>query len=734
MARVDVTAETDPAVSGLPRGPIEARSLSSITAIASNPPAYPRNPTQTRLDPLSLYIVRVPGSKDVFLSPLKPPTKASVSAEAINASLYYLHVATPDDDALLQEYAEEREEEARLRKERMGDEDIDLPQKFAQMNQVRRKPVAAEENPPSNADFDPPPPPLPVRPSKASQGLEDFVQPNPLVAPPVHELPPTASGPGLASGREQRPIEDAPHSRNPNPPSRRPLPPVPDEAPLYQPPSMPNRWSALAEMNSNGMEGWKDHYKALTDGHHGHESRNIHARPHSAHESPSHSRMGSPTRNAHQSPVRQPYDHRPPPAVARPRPGFHITLIRRDPTHGIQWNVATMSTPRMDGSAIDIEVSTPGYNRFLAQNEPLDLASLGLNLSNLKAGGQPPPSLQPSQAAEPKESTNPTPDPAKPLKFQRKLCVSRPFLPDDARGSLDMPGNRSSQDTVPVGGRAGSPSRCSIGGQKLKSGYYTFTSPWNGNCTFLTSVNGRTLKCKHMIPMPGQGQGPNGMENPAVTVAEIRFNTPFQAGHLAHQPGSSHLSPFTLSQTPTFNEPVFNPSGTAPAASGPPVSGMPPTTTTTSQASKRSSFAHFLNPHNFSNRPRSRSSTTSHDPTHGPPSQRHKPHFRKSSTSSTDSDGPPPPPLPRRRPAPSPSPGPIAQNPNQGQGQGQGHPIRRFPSEDRLDLSLARENAGGGMRGKSAKLGKLVIEDEGIKMLDLVVAACMAVWWRGYYY
>lgn len=53
--------------------------------------------------------------------------------------------------------------------------------------------------------------------------------------------------------------------------------------------------------------------------------------------------------------------------------------------------------------------------------------------------------------------------------------------------------------------------------------------------------------------------------------------------------------------------------------------------------------------------------------------------------------------------------------------------------EDRLDLSLARELAGGGLRGKSAKLGKLVIEDEGIKMLDLVVAACMAVWWRGYY-
>lgn len=55
-------------------------------------------------------------------------------------------------------------------------------------------------------------------------------------------------------------------------------------------------------------------------------------------------------------------------------------------------------------------------------------------------------------------------------------------------------------------------------------------------------------------------------------------------------------------------------------------------------------------------------------------------------------------------------------------------------AEDRLDLSLAREHAGGGLRGKSAKLGKLIVEDEGIKMLDLVVAASMGVWWRCYYF
>ncbi len=46
-----------------------------------------------------------------------------------------------------------------------------------------------------------------------------------------------------------------------------------------------------------------------------------------------------------------------------------------------------------------------------------------------------------------------------------------------------------------------------------------------------------------------------------------------------------------------------------------------------------------------------------------------------------------------------------------------------------MDLRLGREKAGGGNRGKRAKLGKLIIHDEGLKMLDLVVAANIGVWW-----
>ena len=52
--------------------------------------------------------------------------------------------------------------------------------------------------------------------------------------------------------------------------------------------------------------------------------------------------------------------------------------------------------------------------------------------------------------------------------------------------------------------------------------------------------------------------------------------------------------------------------------------------------------------------------------------------------------------------------------------------------EERLDLSLGQERSGGGFEGKKAKLGKLIIEKEGLKMLDLIVAANIGLWWKAY--
>jgi hypothetical protein len=70
---------------------VEATSLSSVTNIATNPPPHPNSPSAIPQLPLILYIARVPGSRDVFLTPMKPREKV-VTAEDVQSSLYYVHV------------------------------------------------------------------------------------------------------------------------------------------------------------------------------------------------------------------------------------------------------------------------------------------------------------------------------------------------------------------------------------------------------------------------------------------------------------------------------------------------------------------------------------------------------------------------------------------------------------------------------------------------------------------
>jgi len=54
------------------------------------------------------------------------------------------------------------------------------------------------------------------------------------------------------------------------------------------------------------------------------------------------------------------------------------------------------------------------------------------------------------------------------------------------------------------------------------------------------------------------------------------------------------------------------------------------------------------------------------------------------------------------------------------------------PSPGRLDLTLGQEALGGGHRGQQAKLGKLLIFPDGYRMLDLVVATNMVMFWRAW--
>ncbi|MCJ1246548.1 hypothetical protein MMC30_003756 [Trapelia coarctata] len=325
-------------------------------------------------------------------------------------------------------------------------------------------------------------------------------------------------------------------------------------------------------------------------------------------------------------------------------PGFSITIIRRDPTSGGQWNVgkltakaaatqrksslgsSSLQTPQAENN-VSIEISTKGYNRFIDYSTTL-------------------PTPEPTQDTQASSSDLDTPRSENfPSYLTKRRAFRRQLL-------LEMPRNHSlNQSPRQNGIRSGVDSRSSEwsaaseppGQTSLMSPPptppllrpWTFQSPWNGTCEFSTGVAGRILKCKHTLPSPANSAGQR--THSTYTVSELRFNLP----------GSK----------------IFTKGPTAPK--------LPPLPTSNS---KRSSFLLSSQAHNRSQSLYGRISE-----------------FRDSREEKVEES--------------------------------------EDEFNDWMDLSLGREQAGGGMRGKQAKLGKLIVEDEGLKMLDLVVAANMGVWW-----
>ena len=149
---------------------VEAQSLAHITTLASNPPLYPRNPTEQKRPPLTLYIVRVPGSRDVFLTPLRPREKV-VNAQDVQSSLYFLHVDDLRDTPrpLTQPLAE-----------RKFSGESALSKRLSRASTISRKPLPT---PPASPDdgcfaFD-----LPARQPQAQSGRHLSVPPRKPVLP-----------------------------------------------------------------------------------------------------------------------------------------------------------------------------------------------------------------------------------------------------------------------------------------------------------------------------------------------------------------------------------------------------------------------------------------------------------------------------------------------------------------------------------------------------------------------
>lgn len=307
-----------------------------------------------------------------------------------------------------------------------------------------------------------------------------------------------------------------------------------------------------------------------------------------------------------------------------------LTLIRRDPGSGAQWNVASIhDQPNKEAGSstslpppiqqrskrceadLYLDITNPGYARFndtpdrptsrdsasVASLSSSDQPQSGVFRRRLHIPGSRHSAIPTHRKHFSTSSTNnssnsshiPLPDP-KALTNRHSLNLS----------SLSTRPNPSFQDSKIRGGAAG-------GGKD-----YTFTTPWHTHCTFTTSLTGHNIKCRHHLPDPANGKIDK------TEVSELRFN---------------------LANT-TFS---------------------------------------------FSN----------------------------------------PPPLAQRRSSYFPSP----------------HPPRLLPDgadddeeeeEEWLDLSLGREAAGGGLSGKHAKLGKLIVFPHGWAMLDLLVAANVGLWWRAY--
>ncbi|MCJ1274099.1 hypothetical protein MMC21_001894 [Puttea exsequens] len=598
---------------------IEAGSLASVIELANDPPEdfqaiSPKDIEQ----PLVLYIARVPGSRDFFLTTMKPQHKV-VTAQDVQSSLYYIHVDSTEDYKLLEDEVADD-----------GYENHNHVAKHITLNNGQQVSVNSPAKTPPLPARNPPGSPSQMK--VTSPALNDAQSGNPRIArKPVSHL--------AAAG--QKSFQKAPAL-----PDRRLLGPRPmnqcfqsldslaekrnvelrrwSERPTDTPPKLPPR------LNSTPIEEHDDSFqddalKTLdgrveamwgTDLEHCWEWEN----------SWSEKRRSSEEDNSRQRSTSHNF------ANGNEASQFSsLTLIRRYGEE--QWNVGRIVDSNKRSAAkisanlandMSIDIATPGYSKFLdsknisaqeenQQNDGYSAIPLSVEESHTLDHGR---LMFTRHLEHPGQAKTPLHD------YDRQSTEApSTSLGSERRLSLEY-GRRKYQSSESVDSYAQR--------KATSSKAYQFSSPWNGTCEFSAGIANRSLRCKHSCSSTDSKYGP-GMRSSAVS--ELRFNLP----------SSSSLG------TPA------------------PKSSIPGS------------------------------------PREGKCSSRFLGRYKRSASSIGISD------VPTREYFGS-----------------------KIELEDRLDLSLGQEHAGGGFGGKQAKLGKLIIENEGLQMLDLIVAANMALWWRVY--
>lgn len=510
---------------------------------------------------------------DVFLTPLKPPTKASISLEAIQSSLYYLHVSSEEDELVKRSIDEERRSQ-------------DLP---PSESHVARKPLppTPHANYPAYERPAPPPKSYPsYQPGiggnlDASQGERYSARGSHLRL--SSEL--RARDPNVVArmGRSKSFRQGSPSGQ-----SDREVPKPNVGSFVAQPTRPQERVRSPDSQVGNGdmgfFNGAAEHVSSSDAG--GETLLRLNAR--------------EPT----------------------------ITLIRRDPVSGGQWNVGLIS--QLESSIrggpphpMMVELNTPGYCRFSHSFEMPDVETTFTSADSIMG----------ALAERDRSSLDGLESSPVPQSFTRTI--------DFREHDMGHRRSRFHYRTQSSTSLSASPSPT-----RPPRLVYSFTSPWKGLCTFNRGIDARSLKCHHTLPSAVDTDHDNSAE-----VAELRFNLP-----------RSTLASASIDMEKAGTLPISELVG--------PRSG---------KEALRRSIQQFKN-------------------------------LRLEKLPKDDEKF-----------------GYVEERATQS-------PDAKYSEldSDRISLKLGREKAGGGYRGTSAKLGKLIISDEGLKMCDLVVAACMGVWWQHY--
>ncbi|QDS78051.1 hypothetical protein FKW77_003299 [Venturia effusa] len=574
---------------------VEGTSLASLTYLASEPPLHPNDP-RLKYASIVLYIARVPGSKDVFLTPLKPLQKI-VTASDVENCLYYLHAHTSADESLV------------------NLSEVEMPQ-----------PVQPVLEPVQNSDWRPPvlPAPGPAR----SSGVKRKALPAAASSRPLQDV---------TSVNHHHPLPPVPPYPKDdqtwlNPPGAAQYP----VGPTQPPPAIPSHTSSYSN-GTNQSEHNHIPYKTNADLY---RERTENARKAQQDENtrPAQAKsMLGPSEEDERPPLpprRSTADLKNEKSLNSTQAVTQLTLIRRHPATGEQWNVAEITDPtvheidtntsqrtRKSGQPLYIDIKTAGYNKFNPDQASSFTRRLWMEGSLFQTNHKSDRGRYQSSESLDSEAN---------AYLQRLHRESRSNLRDPVMHRLSVENFQ----------------------KRSRNRGYTFASPWNGRCEFSPANGGTSLKCRHVLPSSGLAVEPAL----PTTVSELRFNLPSTNAATSMRPKSS------------------------------------------SSSTHRSIF-----------------------------------HLHRKSIGSHDSDSTSSLAVPEthhRR-------GQSEQGP--GRDRFGGILDRQRSSEQydagslsKLDLTLGQELAGGGAAGKQVKLGKLIVEFEGLKMLDLVVASNMALWWRAY--